>query len=632
MLRPATPLTILLFGAFGLLVLSIISTPIVKLIPLASFAGIDFGVFGFCKADDCSPIEIGYDTSSLFNDAQSSTFDLPSSTRASLSTILIVHPVAALLTFIMLILAASAHFHSPSHSPRYLLIIFILSILTLVAALLSFLIDVLLFVPHMAWGSYLVLAATILVGISGIISCAMRRTLVSRKARKRRIAENSEMNGENFYNQLGANPPISLNGNPADISDRSQIKKEFASFDISRKEKDLETTSDERIPLTQQKNTDAPENQPLSSRPEIASAPQRIEDVHMNDPYPLPTSIPLQAPHSDSSLNVSNPASYKPGPYFPSAYQHRENNFPHNNKQGVFQRGRGAYGPRGGGYRPQRADNEFVMRPRDDYNRRPRGVPVTRVFRGRGGAPPNYGSQLPSFDNKGDSNLSPIGLRLPDQAQPRYNMYSPTTASVYSTYNPEIRNSPYPVAETPPPLPMGSNGPLFNELSNYREASPQNTQKPSWSPSASSSNYELSLQYSKSQSATPVPFAPQPIKIIPGIQTGIPLEKDADLDYFTAGPRSPADSELSSFTSISQRDVNPKWRAESNNEPPRKAMFHQKIEMKQQHDILFQANPDFTVPVGRGGRGMPRGRAAPRGRQTRRGRGLMNEEVRNPRY
>lgn len=62
MLRPATPLTILLLVALGLLVLSIISTPIVKFIPLASFAGIDFGVFGFCKGNECSPIELGYDT------------------------------------------------------------------------------------------------------------------------------------------------------------------------------------------------------------------------------------------------------------------------------------------------------------------------------------------------------------------------------------------------------------------------------------------------------------------------------------------------------------------------------------------------------------------------------------------
>ena len=65
MLRPATPLTILLVGAFVLLLISVVSTPIIKQIPLASFNGYDFGVFGYCQGSDCSKIEIGYDTSEL---------------------------------------------------------------------------------------------------------------------------------------------------------------------------------------------------------------------------------------------------------------------------------------------------------------------------------------------------------------------------------------------------------------------------------------------------------------------------------------------------------------------------------------------------------------------------------------
>jgi hypothetical protein len=62
MLRPATPLTILLFAAFVLLLISVISTPIVKQIPLASYGGYDFGVFGYCKGDTCSNVEVGYNT------------------------------------------------------------------------------------------------------------------------------------------------------------------------------------------------------------------------------------------------------------------------------------------------------------------------------------------------------------------------------------------------------------------------------------------------------------------------------------------------------------------------------------------------------------------------------------------
>jgi len=62
LLRPATPLTILFFAAFVLLLLSTLSTPIVKSIPLASFDGIDLGVFGYCTATACSNEQIGYNT------------------------------------------------------------------------------------------------------------------------------------------------------------------------------------------------------------------------------------------------------------------------------------------------------------------------------------------------------------------------------------------------------------------------------------------------------------------------------------------------------------------------------------------------------------------------------------------
>lgn len=62
MLRPATPLAVLFFAAFVLLLLSTLSTPVIKGIPLASFNGHDFGVWGYCTGSNCTKIEIGYDT------------------------------------------------------------------------------------------------------------------------------------------------------------------------------------------------------------------------------------------------------------------------------------------------------------------------------------------------------------------------------------------------------------------------------------------------------------------------------------------------------------------------------------------------------------------------------------------
>ena len=65
MLRPATPLSVLLFAAFVLLLLSVLTTPVIKGIPLATFEGVDLGVFGYCKGDECSGIRVGYSTGML---------------------------------------------------------------------------------------------------------------------------------------------------------------------------------------------------------------------------------------------------------------------------------------------------------------------------------------------------------------------------------------------------------------------------------------------------------------------------------------------------------------------------------------------------------------------------------------
>jgi hypothetical protein len=63
MLRPATPLSLIFLLAFVLLLLSTLSTPIIKGIPLASYQGYNFGVFGYCKdGGECHPFTVGYST------------------------------------------------------------------------------------------------------------------------------------------------------------------------------------------------------------------------------------------------------------------------------------------------------------------------------------------------------------------------------------------------------------------------------------------------------------------------------------------------------------------------------------------------------------------------------------------
>lgn len=65
MLRPATPLSALVFVAFVLLLISVLSTPIIKGVKLGSYLGVDFGVFGFCKGSDCSGVTVGYNPGRL---------------------------------------------------------------------------------------------------------------------------------------------------------------------------------------------------------------------------------------------------------------------------------------------------------------------------------------------------------------------------------------------------------------------------------------------------------------------------------------------------------------------------------------------------------------------------------------
>ena len=76
MLRPATPLTILFFIAFVLLLLSTISTPIVKGIPLASYNGVTYGVLGYCQSTGCSKAQIGYTSKSLFESVEQPRMEL----------------------------------------------------------------------------------------------------------------------------------------------------------------------------------------------------------------------------------------------------------------------------------------------------------------------------------------------------------------------------------------------------------------------------------------------------------------------------------------------------------------------------------------------------------------------------
>lgn len=82
------------------------------------------------------------------------------------------------------------------------------------------------------------------------------------------------------------------------------------------------------------------------------------------------------------------------------------------------------------------------------------------------------------------------------------------------------------------------------------------------------------------------------------------LDVNNPYEDVNGGNRSPAESDRSNFTSVSQRGVNPRWNGGpggyNSSVPNRRPVAAQR------NDLLLSSNPDFQlqgVPTGRGGRG-----------------------------
>lgn len=301
---------------------------------------------------------------------------------------------------------------------------------TILITLLAFLVDILLFIPHLAWGGWLVLVATILLVIGGIITCAMRRTLVSRKARKKQIEENDEMNGRNFYNrqnavQIDAPPPLSQQPTPPMIDGNMLDDKlpSFATFDASKNR----MSEDDRTPLNSQvsavsstNGTVMPQNSDdgldrysrVSARGGMGGRGGRAYNGPRDEfGNPLPPS---------SAFGISPGAGKNSGEH-PMPHQYSNEAMIPQNFRG---RGRGGYPPRGyargGSFGPRGG-------PGNNGNGQG-GIPLgpmaagagagmmagEMMGRGQRGPPPGYGNNYAFQDGRGQyRNESPLGIRGP---------------------------------------------------------------------------------------------------------------------------------------------------------------------------------------------------------------------------
>lgn len=113
-----------------------------------------------------------------------------------------------------------------------------------------------------------------------------------------------------------------------------------------------------------------------------------------------------------------------------------------------------------------------------------------------------------------------------------------------------------------------------------------------------------------------------PTALAPGYAVGgssgslQPLGMDGNSSYedIQSGSRSPAESERSNFTSVSQRGVNPRWHGNQNGYGAPAPMPNRRpANAPQRNDLLLNSNPDFQLPGGRGGRSGGPGRGRPGG-------------------
>jgi len=80
-----------------------------------------------------------------------------------------------------------------------------------------------------------------------------------------------------------------------------------------------------------------------------------------------------------------------------------------------------------------------------------------------------------------------------------------------------------------------------------------------------------------------------------------PVDAQRSYEDLHSGSRSPAESERSTFTSVSQRGVNPRWNGGGGPAYGQQPMPRRPVNQpSQQRDMLLNANPDFTLPGGRG--------------------------------
>lgn len=297
--RGATSVSLLLLIAFAFQLISILSVPITSKISLCNYNEYQFGVFGYCnqKTGHCTKPGIGY--------ATPTDFKLPSSARKSLANLLIVHVVAAALTLLLCFGAVLTHFHGPASSQRYLLALLVLAVPVFLVSLLAFLVDILLFLNHLAWAGWLVMASIVLIAISGIILGIMRRSLSAKKAMHKRMnagAAGSELDTFGFSNFSGK-PPFQHS-----VASMSTLEPSTTDYAVNKSpsHEDLLVGTDEPVSNRfSEYQPDVSETSPLNREISAVSDDVSVYSDANRKIVPVGTYLPADATQSRDTVNSS---------------------------------------------------------------------------------------------------------------------------------------------------------------------------------------------------------------------------------------------------------------------------------------------------------------------------------------
>lgn len=145
-------------------------------IRLAYFEQFQYGVFGWCVTGPpllCTGERIGY--KSIDTRIPNQRLLLPSESKYSVSKLLTMHIVSFVLSLVLWILITVAMFTSWQDSPTYLLYTALLAMAMFIFALLSFLVDILLFQTSLNWPGWLMLVVAITAAFEGSMLWSYRR-------------------------------------------------------------------------------------------------------------------------------------------------------------------------------------------------------------------------------------------------------------------------------------------------------------------------------------------------------------------------------------------------------------------------------------------------------------------------